>query len=108
MQPGSGIGFSEARNRAPAIIVIDEMDMTGHRRSGSGAVIADDEREQTLNLLLAEMDGFDVTPGDCRARRDLPSRGPRPGAAASRPLRPAGRDPAARADGAAAILAVHC
>ena len=33
--------FSEARNRAPAIIVIDEMDMTGHRRSGWGAVIAD-------------------------------------------------------------------
>jgi cell division protease FtsH len=61
--PGSGIGSARSATGPPAIIVIDEMDMTGHRRSGSGAVIADDEREQTLNLLLAEMDGFDVTQG---------------------------------------------
>jgi len=51
--------FSEARKRAPAIIFIDEIDAIGQRRSGSGAMVANDEREQTLNQLLAEMDGFD-------------------------------------------------
>src|SRR5229473_4964070 len=55
--------FSEARKRAPAIIFIDEIDAIGQRRSGSGAAVANDEREQTLNQLLAEMDGFDVTQG---------------------------------------------
>jgi cell division protease FtsH len=55
--------FSEARKRAPAIIFIDEIDAIGQRRSGSGAIVANDEREQTLNQLLAEMDGFDVTQG---------------------------------------------
>ncbi|HUD39454.1 MAG TPA: ATP-dependent zinc metalloprotease FtsH, partial [Streptosporangiaceae bacterium] len=55
--------FSEARKRAPAIVFIDEIDGIGQRRSGSGAAVANDEREQTLNQLLAEMDGFDVTEG---------------------------------------------
>ncbi len=55
--------FSEARKRAPAIIFIDEIDAIGQRRSGTGAIVANDEREQTLNQLLAEMDGFDVTQG---------------------------------------------
>ncbi len=55
--------FSEARKRAPAIIFIDEIDAIGERRSGSGAAVSNDEREQTLNQLLAEMDGFDVTQG---------------------------------------------
>jgi cell division protease FtsH len=55
--------FSEARKRAPAIIFIDEIDAIGQRRSGSGAAVANDEREQTLNQLLAEMDGFDVAQG---------------------------------------------
>jgi cell division protease FtsH len=55
--------FSEARKRAPAIIFIDEIDGIGQRRSGSGAAVANDEREQTLNQLLAEMDGFDVAQG---------------------------------------------
>jgi cell division protease FtsH len=55
--------FSEARKRAPAIIFIDEIDAIGQRRAGSGAAVANDEREQTLNQLLAEMDGFDVTEG---------------------------------------------
>src|SRR5579875_347710 len=55
--------FSEARKRAPAIIFMDEIDAIGQRRSGVGAVVANDEREQTLNQLLAEMDGFDVTKG---------------------------------------------
>ena len=55
--------FAEARKRAPAIIFVDEIDAIGQRRSGSGAVVANDEREQTLNQLLAEMDGFDMAQG---------------------------------------------
>jgi cell division protease FtsH len=55
--------FAEARKQSPAIIFIDEIDAIGQRRAGSGAVVANDEREQTLNQLLAEMDGFDVGTG---------------------------------------------
>src|ERR1019366_2986194 len=55
--------FAEARKRAPAIIFVDEIDAIGQRRSGSGAVVSNDEREQTLNQLLAEMDGFDPATG---------------------------------------------
>jgi len=55
--------FSEARKRAPAIIFIDEIDAIGQRRAGAGAVVANDEREQTLNQLLSEMDGFDPAMG---------------------------------------------
>src|SRR6266567_7139838 len=55
--------FAEARKRAPAIIFVDEIDAIGQRRAGSGAVVANDEREQTLNQLLSEMDGFDMTQG---------------------------------------------
>jgi cell division protease FtsH len=55
--------FAEARKRGQAIIFIDEIDAIGQRRAGQGAVVANDEREQTLNQLLAEMDGFDPTMG---------------------------------------------
>ena len=55
--------FTEARKRAPAIIFIDEVDAIGQRRAGAGAIVANDEREQTLNQLLSEMDGFDPTMG---------------------------------------------
>jgi cell division protease FtsH len=55
--------FAEARKAAPAIIFVDEIDAIGQRRAGSGAVVANDEREQTLNQLLSEMDGFDVSAG---------------------------------------------
>jgi cell division protease FtsH len=55
--------FEQARKRAPAIIFIDEVDAIGQRRAGSGAVVSNDEREQTLNQLLAEMDGFDPSAG---------------------------------------------
>jgi cell division protease FtsH len=53
--------FSDARKRAPSIIFIDEIDAIGQRRGGG--VISNDEREQTLNQLLAEMDGFDPAVG---------------------------------------------
>jgi cell division protease FtsH len=55
--------FAEARKRAPSIIFIDEIDAIGQRRAGSGAVVSNDEREQTLNQLLAEMDGFEPSAG---------------------------------------------
>jgi cell division protease FtsH len=54
--------FAEARKRAPAIIFVDEIDALGARR-GSGMVGGNDEREQTLNQLLAEVDGFEQAPG---------------------------------------------
>ncbi|HEY3941421.1 MAG TPA: ATP-dependent zinc metalloprotease FtsH, partial [Acidimicrobiales bacterium] len=55
--------FAEARKRAPAIIFVDEVDAIGQRRAGSNSIVANDEREQTLNQLLAEMDGFDQSTG---------------------------------------------
>jgi cell division protease FtsH len=54
--------FDEARRRAPSIVFIDEIDAIGGMRGGSAAG-RNDEREQTLNQLLAEMDGFDQTSG---------------------------------------------
>jgi cell division protease FtsH len=54
--------FAEARKLAPVIIFIDEIDAIGSRRAG-GAAVSNDEREQTLNQLLAEMDGFDPAEG---------------------------------------------
>ncbi len=53
--------FNDARKRAPAIIFIDEIDAIGQRRGGQ--VISNDERDQTLNQMLSEMDGFDPTTG---------------------------------------------
>lgn len=50
--------FNEAKASAPCIIFIDEIDAIGGRRAGNTASGANDEREQTLNALLVEMDGF--------------------------------------------------
>jgi cell division protease FtsH len=50
--------FEQAKASAPAIVFIDEMDAVGRRR-GAGLGAVNDEREQTLNQLLVEMDGFD-------------------------------------------------
>jgi len=55
--------FAEARKRAPSIVFIDEIDSIGARRGTSVIGGANDEREQTLNQLLAEMDGFDASTG---------------------------------------------
>ena len=53
--------FAQARKHDPSIIIIDEIDAVGrHRGSGMGG--GNDEREQTLNQLLAEMDGFETSP----------------------------------------------
>lgn len=54
--------FSQAREKAPCIVFIDEIDTIGKKRDGAG-VGGNDEREQTLNQLLAEMDGFDGSKG---------------------------------------------
>jgi cell division protease FtsH len=54
--------FEQARTRAPAIVFIDEIDALGARRD-AGGMAGSDEREQTLNQLLAEMDGFEESSG---------------------------------------------
>ncbi len=55
--------FEQAKKTAPSIIFIDELDAIGGRRAGIGATNVHEEREQTLNQLLAEMDGFESTRG---------------------------------------------
>lgn len=54
--------FKQAREKAPCIVFIDEIDTIGKKRDGGG-IGGNDEREQTLNQLLAEMDGFDGSKG---------------------------------------------
>ena len=56
--------FDDARKRAPSIIFIDEIDAIGERR-GRGGFGGNDEREQTLNQLLSDMDGFEPGSGPC-------------------------------------------
>jgi cell division protease FtsH len=55
--------FEQAKKSAPSIIFIDEIDAIGGKRAGAGAMTAHEEREQTLNQLLAEMDGFESVRG---------------------------------------------
>ncbi|MFZ5443080.1 MAG: ATP-dependent zinc metalloprotease FtsH [Myxococcota bacterium] len=55
--------FTQARERAPCIVFIDELDAVGKTRAGGGVFAANEEREQTLNQLLVEMDGFDASAG---------------------------------------------
>jgi cell division protease FtsH len=100
--------FAQARKQAPCIIFVDEIDAIGQRRAGSGVVVSNDEREQTLNQLLSELDGFDPRAGIVVL------------AATNRPevldpalLRPGRFDrqvviPLPTLDERAAILAVHC
>ncbi|KAH8062642.1 metalloendopeptidase [Aureococcus anophagefferens] len=65
-----GVGASRIRNlfgdpkkNAPCIIFIDEIDAIGRQRSGGGGFATNDEREQTLNQILTEMDGFSGNSG---------------------------------------------
>jgi cell division protease FtsH len=51
--------FNQAKAAAPAIIFIDELDAVGRSRGAAGSIGSHDEREQTLNQILTEMDGFD-------------------------------------------------
>ncbi|GMV11326.1 MAG: hypothetical protein AMXMBFR55_30600 [Gemmatimonadota bacterium] len=55
--------FTQAKQHAPSIIFIDELDALGRARSAASAFGGHEEREQTLNQLLAEMDGFDTRSG---------------------------------------------
>jgi cell division protease FtsH len=55
--------FAQAKATAPAIIFIDELDAIGRARGGSASLGGNDEREQTLNQILTEMDGFSGTEG---------------------------------------------
>jgi cell division protease FtsH len=53
--------FKEAKESSPSIVFIDELDAIGRSRSASGSGGGSDEREQTLNQILTEMDGFDTS-----------------------------------------------
>lgn len=55
--------FKQANEKAPCIVFIDEIDTIGKKRDGAGFSGGNDEREQTLNQLLTEMDGFDGSKG---------------------------------------------
>ena len=55
--------FEQGRKQAPAIIFIDELDALGHARAAASHIGGNDEKEQTLNQLLSEVDGFDPTVG---------------------------------------------
>jgi cell division protease FtsH len=55
--------FTQAKAAAPSIIFIDELDAIGRKRGGSSSLGGHDEREQTLNQILTEMDGFDGSEG---------------------------------------------
>lgn len=55
--------FEQAKQKAPCIIFIDELDAIGRARGGPSMIGGHDEREQTLNQLLVEMDGFNTSSG---------------------------------------------
>ena len=55
--------FKQASEKAPCIVFIDEIDTIGKKRDGASGMGGNDEREQTLNQLLTEMDGFDAAKG---------------------------------------------
>ncbi len=55
--------FQQAKEKAPRIVFIDELDAIGKNRAGGTGFVANEEREQTLNQLLVEMDGFDGSSG---------------------------------------------
>jgi cell division protease FtsH len=98
--------FEQAKKNAPCIIFIDEIDAVGRHR-GAGLGGGNDEREQTLNQLLVEMDGFEANEGviliAATNRPDVLD----PGPAASGPLRPSGGGAEPGRVGREQILKVH-
>jgi cell division protease FtsH len=77
--------FENAKKNAPCIIFIDEIDAVGRQR-GAGLGGGNDEREQTLNQMLVEMDGFETNLGVIVVAADQPSRYFGRRLVASRPL----------------------
>jgi SpoVK/Ycf46/Vps4 family AAA+-type ATPase len=90
--PASATCSIRRRRTRPCIIFIDEIDAVGRHR-GAGLGGGNDEREQTLNQLLVEMDGFEANEGVIIIAATEPPRRARSRAAASRPLRPPDRRP---------------
>ena len=87
--------FEKAKEAAPSIIFVDELDAVGRQRfAGIGG--GNDEREQTLNQLLVEMDGFEAHQNGHRHRGHQPPRRARSRTAPSRPLRSTGGPRTAR------------
>ena len=76
------IYLNRPMKKAPCIVFIDEIDTIGKKRDGAG-MGGNDEREQTLNQLLTEMDGFDGKKGVVILAATQPSGIPRSGAASS-------------------------
>ena len=96
--------FAQARKLGQGVIFIDEFDALGKARGGANS---HEEREQTLNQLLVELDGFGTTERRRRHRRDQPARHPRRGGAPTGPLQPQGPRRPARRRRPPAILDVH-
>ena len=88
--------FEQAKQAAPAIIFIDELDAVGRARGAGPMMGGHDEPEQTLNRILTEMDGFSGSEGVVDARGDQPAGDPGRRAASARPLRPTGNGQPAR------------
>ncbi len=82
--------FDQAKKVAPAIIFIDELDAIGRARGGAQSLGGNDEREQTLNQILTEMDGFTGNEGVVVLAATNRPGDPRPRPAAPGPLRPPG------------------
>ncbi|WP_431218930.1 ATP-dependent zinc metalloprotease FtsH [Leifsonia xyli] len=100
--------FQTVRSSAPAILFVDEIDAIGQRRSSAISYASNDEREQTLNQLLAEMDGFETSSGVVVLAATN-----RPDVLDAALLRPGRFDrhitvPLPNAAERTAILAVHC
>ena len=87
--------FEQAKQASPCIVFMDEIDAVGRHR-GAGLGGGHDEREQTLNQLLVEMDGFEMKDNIILIAATNRPGHPRPGAAAPRPLRPPDRRRPAR------------
>ena len=80
--------FHQAKEKSPCIIFIDEIDAVGRARSKNPAMGGNDERENTLNALLTEMDGFGTNSGVIRSCSNQPCRHARQSPPSCRTFRP--------------------